>query len=182
MYRRYLSYIIRHKWWLFVSGVRYGAPLWRIIIHDLSKLTPSEFFPYAVYFYGKAPTGVPAGSMDRPNVAANIADEKARRRAAFDRAWLLHQHRSPHHWQFWVLRNDDGGTRALPMPDHFIREMVADWAGAGRTITGTWEVYEWYKKNAEKMLLHHDTRARVHELLGVPHGVVGSDGRDHTAI
>ncbi|MFR1480703.1 MAG: DUF5662 family protein [Hydrogeniiclostridium mannosilyticum] len=28
---------------------------------------------------------------------------------AFQRAWLLHIHRNPHHWQHWVLINDDPG-------------------------------------------------------------------------
>jgi len=40
-----------------------------------------------------------------------------------------------------------------PMPEHFVREMIADWCGAGRAITGEWEVLDWYEKNREKMAL-----------------------------
>ena len=50
-------------------------------------------------------------------------------------------------------------------PEKYIREMVADWMGAGLAITGRMEVIEWYGKNATKMLLHPRSRARVEELL-----------------
>lgn len=54
---------------------------------------------------------------------------------------------------------------ALRMPERLVREMVADWMGAGRAITGRWEVGVWYAANADKMVLHVATRARVEELL-----------------
>jgi len=56
--------------------------------------------------------------------------------------------------QHWVLREDDGKTKYLEMPDNFAREMVADWCGAGRAITGKWEVWKWYEKNRERIMLH----------------------------
>lgn len=56
---------------------------------------------------------------------------------------------------------------ALQMPEHFVREMVADWAGAGRAITGRWEVADWYAKNKGKMLLHPQTLALVERLLRI---------------
>jgi hypothetical protein len=37
--------------------------------------------------------------------------------------------------------------KALPMPEKFVREMVADWMGAGRAITGRWDVNDWYRPN-----------------------------------
>jgi hypothetical protein len=44
--------------------------------------------------------------------------------------------------------------------------MVADWVGAGWAITGTpWNVFTWYEKNADRMLLHPSTRALVEGLL-----------------
>lgn len=152
---RYLSYVIRHKWFVLVAGLRTGAPLWRLLIHDWSKFLPSEWGPYVRWFYGPEPAVVKA--------------------AAFDRAWLHHQHANPHHWQHWILREHDGGTKTLAMPEHFAREMVADWMGAGRAITGRWEVAEWYAKNREK-ILHPSTRALVRRLLGTP-GRVGVEAQ-----
>jgi hypothetical protein len=83
----------------------------------------------------------------------------------FDRAWLHHQHRNPHHWQHWVLREDSGATKILAMPPHFVREMVADWMGAGRAITGKWDLPIWYAKNREKIQLHAASREIAENLI-----------------
>lgn len=143
---KYASYIVRHKWFVFLAGRRVGRiPLWRLIIHDWSKMSPAEWGPYVQSFYG--PERTPAV------------------RKAFDVAWLHHLHMNPHHWQHWLLQEDDGGLKTLEMPKHFAREMVADWMGAGRAITGKWEVQEWYAKNHAKIQLHPDTRRLVSWLL-----------------
>lgn len=146
---KYLKYLIRHKWFVFVAGIRVGAPLWRLIIHDWSKITPTEWFAYVNTFYGGY------SYKDRPPHIVK----------AFDKAWLHHQHLNKHHWQFWILNNDDGTTKLLEMPDKFVREMVADWAGAGRGITGKWEVAEWYANNRYKMRLAVGTRIAVEYYL-----------------
>lgn len=143
---QYASYVARHKWFVFLAGLKVKAPLWRLLIHDWSKLTPAEWFPYVRSFYGK--------EGRTPEV-----------KAAFDAAWLHHQHRNPHHWQHWLLREDDGDTKALPMPEHFAREMVADWMGAGRAITGKWDVGGWYSKNAHKIVMHPETKELVERLI-----------------
>lgn len=145
MHRQYAKYIARHKWFVFVAGLQTGAPTWRLIIHDWSKLLPCEWFPYARHFYG----------------VSTITRE------AYDAAWLHHQHLNPHHWQHWCLRDDSGKVTVLEMPEHFIREMVADWMGAGRAITGKWEAASWYAKNRAKILLAPHTRDIVEELLGL---------------
>lgn len=143
---RYASYVARHKWFVFLAGLLMGAPLWRLVIHDWSKMSAAEWTPYVRSFYGK--------QGRTPEV-----------RAAFDRAWLHHQHRNPHHWQHWLLREDEGDTKALPMPEHFVREMVADWMGAGRAITGKWEVGAWYADNAHKIVLAPETEELVGHLI-----------------
>lgn len=155
---RYLSYVLRHKWFVFLAGLQMGAPLWRLLIHDWSKFTPAEWRPYVLSFYG------PWAYGDRP---AEVVE-------AFDRAWLHHQHANPHHWQHWVLREDSGATKILEMPEPFVREMVADWMGAGRAITGAWGAQDWFLKNREKILLHPDTAALVYCLLKVPGRLVPS--------
>lgn len=166
---RYLSYVLRHKWFVLVAGLRTGAPLWRLLIHDWSKFTPAEWGPYVRNFYGPPPAcrcpwkGEGGHGSDCPVIAYEWAAPF--RALAFDRAWLHHQHASPHHWQHWILREDSGDTRALEMPAPLVREMVADWMGAGRAITGRWEVAEWYAKNAGKMVLHPLTRALVQRTI-----------------
>lgn len=38
----------------------------------------------------------------------------------FNRAWLLHIHRNPHHWQHWVLINDDPELGETVLESHMI--------------------------------------------------------------
>jgi Family of unknown function (DUF5662) len=160
---RYLSYLLRHKWFVFVAGLRIGGiPLWHLIVHDWSKFLPCEWFPYVAYFYGKLPSWDEA-KIQCPGYSYCATKEAAAQR--FDVAWLHHQHTNPHHWQHWILREDSGATKLLEMPDHFLREMVADWMGAGRVITGRWEAAKWYGRNQELIQLHSDVRKKVESLL-----------------
>ncbi len=140
---RYAKYVARHKWFVLLAGRKTHAPLWRLLIHDWSKLTPTEWGPYVRKFY----------MPDKTNSAE------------FDLAWLHHQHHNPHHWQHWLLRQDDGMHRVLSMPEDVVREMVADWMGAGRAITGRWEIVEWYESNADKIRLHSKSRKLVERLI-----------------
>jgi len=160
---RYASYLIRHKWFVFQAGLWTKASLWRLIKHDWSKLLPSEWVPYARYFYADPPIH---GPYDRPNHTLTISQWKDSSLNSFNKAWLLHQRRNDHHWQYWVLNNDDGSIQCLPMPEKVWREMVADWMGAGRAITGRWECGEWYAKNRENIQLHPETRALVELEVG----------------
>ncbi len=140
---KYLSYVFRHKWYVFLECIKYGL-WWQGIIHDLSKFYPSEWIPYAEYFYGNK-------------------DKKA-----FNVAWNHHIHRNPHHWQYWILTFDEGFCAPMPMPDRYIQEMVADWKGANKLLSKT-GVVKWYEENREKIKLHHTTRKKVEALLGIQH-------------
>jgi hypothetical protein len=51
------------------------------------------------------------------------------------------------------------------MPEACIREMVADWMGAGRAVTGAWCVWKWYDENKHNIVLHPETRVRVEQIL-----------------
>jgi hypothetical protein len=154
----YLRYVLRHKWFVFVAGRKTRAPLWRLLIHDWSKFTPSEWRPYVAQFYN------PDGSkrdVRRPDGGYDLAEQPYE----FQRAWLGHQRRNKHHWQAWLLLGDNGQQIPIAMPERYVREMVADWMGAGRAITGKWEVATWYAKNRDLMVLHPETRDLVEDLL-----------------
>jgi hypothetical protein len=162
---KYLSYLIRHKWFVFRAGLRNGVSVYRLLIHDWSKFLPCEWFPYVENFYGKKawlqknePDDCRYWSVAQPFIDA------------YNEAWLHHQHFNPHHWQHWVLREDNGETKLLQMPQKFAREMVADWCGAGRAITGKWEVGSWYAKNRDGIRLHPHTRELVDLLVAVEQG------------
>ena len=129
--------------------------VWQGLIHDLSKFLPSEFFPYAEFFFGR-----PRGKTGyyKPT---NTGD------ANFDFAWLLHQKRNKHHWQWWILPEDRGGVVILDMPIKYRKEMFCDWKGAGRAQGHGDDIREWYKVNGSKMQLHENTRRWIEDMLGL---------------
>lgn len=155
----YLNYVIRHKWFVFLACLRLKVPLWRAIIHDWTKFLPSEWTPYVKSFYKPDGTKNTAKRVDRP-IYLNMD---------FDAAWNHHQKSNKHHWQYWVLIRDSDDPRYEPleMPLSYIREMVADWIGAGRAITGKYETAEWYRKNREKILLSDGSREFTEKLLEI---------------
>lgn len=157
----YLRYVLRHKWFVFKACLRLGVPPHQAVLHDWTKFLPSEWFPYAAYFYGKAPADDEVRQAYRLGFYLKSKDEID---TEFDRAWLFHQHRSPHHWQYWMLREDDGGVKALRMPDRYMREMVADWIGAGQAL-GKPDTRAWYEANKQNIFLHPVTLMQVEELL-----------------
>lgn len=121
---------------------RLGVPDSQMVRHDQSKWSPEEFPHYARHFHG-----------DKGDLAS------------FQRAWLHHQNHNPHHWEYWISRshwlND-----ALPMPENYVREMVADWMGASMAYTGSWSIDEWCTENIPKMRMHAETRVLVGNVLG----------------
>lgn len=170
---KYLGYVVRHKWFVFVACCRLGIP-WQGLVHDLSKFLPSEWLPYANFFYGPKPSPRDSTGYYKPT---DTGDKE------FDFAWLLHQKRNRHHWQWWCLPEDDGGVKILEMPETYVREMVADWRGAGRA-QGKPDTCAWYEKNKGKMKLHVNTRMRVEKLLGVNQhdcDTMGCDANGHVA-
>lgn len=160
----YFWYVVRHKYWVFLACCRRGVPL-QGIVHDWSKFLPSEWWPYVDFFYGTL-----VDDLTRNQAIVQLGHDPflsaSDRKDAFDLAWLRHQHRNPHHWQHWILKKDDGGTESLEMPMRFVREMLADWEGAGRAIVGqNSNMPAWYMANRHKIILHPATRWRVENEL-----------------
>lgn len=118
----------------------------QITNHDASKYGEQEWKAYNDYFYGKR----------TPEVIE-----------AFDRAWLHHQHKNPHHWQYWLLYEDEGNTRALDMPDNYILEMIADWWSFSIKKGDYLEILSWYENHAGRMVLSPSTKQKVEHILSL---------------
>lgn len=136
----YLKYVLRHKWFVFLACIKLGVPIWRAIIHDWHKFLPCEWFPYAYTFYNAD------------------GSKRYEENQSFTMAWNHHQKMGNHHWQYWLITWDRGNTEPIDMPSDCIREMIADWWGAGRAITGNWDAVTWYDKNKSKIILTPVTR------------------------
>ncbi len=144
----YLRYVLRHKYFVWRGGrIVGGIPFYRLLIHDWDKFLLDEWLPYVQTFYAHD------GSkqyVESPEFAA---------------AWNRHQKRNRHHWQWWMLTWDRGETTTLPMAETDVREMVADWIGAGWAIVGNPNPTSWYQENRARMHLHEETREMVERLL-----------------
>jgi len=155
-----LQYVLLHKWFVFLAGLKLGVPLGRLILHDWTKFLPREWFPYTTFFYGHGMTREAAAARDYNFPVSEAAE------LAFEIAWAHHQHKNDHHWQFWVRLGDDGTTLVLPMSENARREMLADWMGAGRAL-GKPDTRAWYLANRDKMQLHDETRLIIEHALHV---------------
>ena len=115
--------------------------------HDNSKFSKEEYDAYDKYFYGK-------------NKSYEVVEN-------FNRAWLHHIHNNPHHWQHWVLINDDPdkGEIILDMPDVYIIEMICDWWSFSWKKGDLKEIFKWYDEHRKYMKLSDYTRRKVESIL-----------------
>jgi hypothetical protein len=160
-YWSYLKYLCRHRWFVFVSCLKCGI-IWRGLVHDLSKFLPDEFIPYARYFYNPDGT-LKSHKRDKTGYYKPPLTGDFR----FDFAWLLHQKRNKHHWQWWLLPEDGGEMKVLEMEFPYWLEMVCDWSGAGKAQGHGNDLKAWYKKNKDKMRLAPETKEEVEYTLEV---------------
>lgn len=149
---RYLRTFLKHRWYVFVECVKMGI-VWRGIVHDLSKLLPSEWFTYVEYF-----EGMHAAKYCGPSGPPRHIQE------SMDLSRLKHLHRNKHHWQHWVLREENGGTVSIFMPMAYVKEMLADWR-AGARVRGKSSIKEWFEVIHHKIELHPASWAILRGLM-----------------
>jgi hypothetical protein len=140
IYWNYFKYVIEHKWNVAIECFKAGLFI-HAFTHDLSKFLPSEFFPYAKFFYSK----------DR----ANNYKQSDETDSNFQQGWTFHQKRNKHHWNYWVSVTRLNEIQPIPMPFKYIKQMICDWKGMSRKFGGDW--YDYYKKNKDAMILHENT-------------------------
>lgn len=146
---KYLKYLLIHKWYVFVYGLKYGVNPIQLILHDYTKFYMSELIPYRNWFTRQ--------------IRTKESSE------AFHAAWLHHIHNNKHHWEHWVLRTTDDKMFVLRMPEKYVREMAADWSAMGAYFGNT--AAEWYTKNKHGIALHPQTRSRVEVLIGYKNSI-----------
>lgn len=115
--------------------------------HDASKSDPEEYVAYDNYFYSN-------------NRSYSVV-------SSFNHAWLRHIHNNPHHWQYWILHNDEPseGEIILDMSYIYIIEMICDWWAFSWKSGNLGEIFEWYSKHKDYMKLSNNTRKTVESIL-----------------
>ena len=118
-------------------------------VHDGSKYTSEEYEAYDKYFYGK-------------NRSYAVVND-------FNKAWLHHIHNNTHHWQHWVLLEDDPKTSepyiCIEMPMNSVLETIADWWSFSWRSNNLYEIFDWYDKHKSIIKLHKNTRKLVEKIL-----------------
>lgn len=116
--------------------------------HDTSKSDIEEYVAYDEYFYGK--------------------DQSYQIKHEFNKAWLRHIHNNPHHWQHWILVNDDPkeGETLIDMPYNYVIEMICDWWSFSFKQNKLDEIFNWYNDHKKYIKISNNTLRNVEYILG----------------
>lgn len=107
--------ITKHRHKVILHCAKCGI-LWRGLLHDLSKYTPSEFIHGAKYYLGTR----------SPN-------EAEREELGYSSAWLHHKGRNRHHFEYWTDYNmKERRVMPVKMPFVFLVEMFCDRVAASK--------------------------------------------------
>jgi len=151
---KHFRVITRHRHKVIVHCAKAGI-LWQGLRHDLSKYSPSEFIAGAKYFLGNR----------SPN-------EEERARFGHSKAWMHHQGRNKHHFEYWFDYNPQTKTREpVKMPYRYVAEMFCDRVAASKIYQG--DKYsdkhplEYFEKAKKTRLIHKDTSDELELLLSM---------------
>lgn len=148
-YISYIKYLLRHKYQVIKVGLTIGGiPFFQLLMHDMSRFFPREFSAYANTYYDKDGKSKPYESNDK-----------------MDAAWSIHQKRNKHHYQYWVIIDEQHGHYCLEIPTRYIKEMAADMIAMGQIVDGSLSAWEYYMKNRDRFYINNASRLLFEELL-----------------
>lgn len=149
---KHFSTITRHRHKVIAHCFKAGIP-WQGLFHDLSKYSPTEFWQGARNYLGdKSP------------------NEKEREQYGFSRAWLHHQGRNKHHFEYWVDYNTELNRKEpVRMPTKYLIEMFCDRVAASKIYYGREydqaKSYEYFDKGRKRRWMHAETSRQLEDLL-----------------
>ncbi len=149
----HLRTVLRHRHQVMLHCIRAGIPL-QGLLHDLSKFSPTEFIPGALYFQGNR----------SPN-------EAEREHQGYSAAWMHHKGRNRHHFEYWSDYNPK--TRRyepVPMPTRYLIEMFCDRVAASKIYRGAdyrqTDPLKYFESGLERgRPIHPKTAKQLHFLL-----------------
>ncbi len=148
----HLTTVTRHRHMVIRHCFRAGI-LWRGLLHDLSKYSPTEFWVGVRYYKG----------IKSPN-------EGEREAYGFSKAWIHHKGRNRHHFEYWT--DYDRITRLMSpvkMPLVFVKEMFCDRVAASKIYQG--EQYTpahplaYFQRGKANRAIHPETAALLESWL-----------------
>lgn len=151
---RHFKTITKHRHAVIIHCFKAGLGF-QGLFHDLSKYSPTEFIPGAIYYQGTR----------SPN-------EGEREAIGFSKAWMHHKGRNKHHFEYWTDYNHTTKQmQGMPMPDKYIKEMFCDRVAASKIYQGdkytdesALNYFEW-GKDRRGTLIHEETSRKLEFLL-----------------
>lgn len=111
--------ITKHRWAVRKHCFQVGL-YWQGLTHDLSKYSPTEFWPGARYYQGTR----------SPN-------SRQREIEGYSEAWMHHKGRNRHHYEYWTdLSLKTRKYEPVAMPRKYFVEMIMDRIAACKTYHG----------------------------------------------
>lgn len=153
---KHFKTITYHKYLVMKYCFRLGL-YWQGLVHDLSKYGPTEFLVGAKYYQGTC----------SPNNAERLDK-------GYSEAWLHHQGRNKHHFEYWIDYSTDRQKeplRSVEMPARYLAEMFCDRVAASRNYLGTKytdaSAYDYYMKSSAPHLIAPKTAKLLEQALYV---------------
>ncbi len=151
----HLSTLIEHKYFVLIACFKMG--IYRQgLTHDLSKFMPSEFLPGVKYFLGdKSPTTA------------------ERKELGYSAAWLHHQGRNRHHFEYWIdyTGKNRGEKASVPMPIKYLAEMVADRYAACKTYNKKQytqsDPLNYFLRSKDVIAMHPESKEQLEKILTI---------------
>ena len=121
--------------------------------HDLSKYSPTEFISGAKYFLGTR----------SPN-------EEERAKHGYSKAWIHHQGRNKHHFEYWTDYNPvERKVMPVKMPLRYVAEMFCDRVAASKIYQGDNYVsthpLEYFMRGKPRRSIHPETSQLLEQWL-----------------
>ncbi|MCH4207876.1 MAG: DUF5662 family protein [Solobacterium sp.] len=121
------------------------------LTHDLSKYSPSEFWPSVKYYQG---------------YRSPYAYEKELK--GYSPGWLHHKGHNRHHWEYWY-DTINGVFQPIEMPYRYLVEMVCDRVAASHTYLKehytSSSALEYYLNKKESGYMHPNTQKELEKIL-----------------
>lgn len=144
--------ITKHRH-LVIKHCKKASVLWQGLRHDLSKYSPTEFFPGIKYYTGQR----------SPN-------EGERAENGYSLAWIHHKGRNRHHFEYWTDYSPvSKRIEPVEMPIKYVAEMFCDRVAAGKIYNG--DKYtddsplEYFMKAKHRRVIHPVTSDLLESLL-----------------
>ena len=148
----HLGTVTRHRWQVMKNCFRAG--LYRQgLTHDLSKFSPTEFWPGVRYYQGTR----------SPN-------EQERETVGYSLAWMHHKGRNRHHFEYWNdLNVETRRYEPVKMPYRYLAEMFCDRVAAsmiykGKEYTDS-SALEYFLKGNARNIMHPESAEELETLL-----------------